>query len=314
MGAGCRHRVGKQVDSTDFVENLDRSEVLFARRIERAFNAAASSLLEQWDDMDPQTAEAAYRALMSIRWDESFELFAEEWERGTRKVMTEAGEKSFANMRAQIRGGDALLGSASFSVENPYSRVYIRDKSSRLIKEISESTRSSVVEMLDLALREGRAPARLRNAIADTVGLHSRWARAVDRYRAELEADGIAPGRVDRLTERYRKRLLRRRGENIARTETISAGNQGKLDSWKVAQDRGWLGSRARMVWIAGFSSARTCVQCAAMHNQTIAIGGTFEFEEHEDKRGRRVPAATTLRPPLHPSCRCTMGLVVDDD
>lgn len=296
MGKICC--VGKAIDRSDFY-GPDTGEIRFGRRLASAFSKASKELLDAWDTLDPQTAEQAYQAILRLPWQESFAGFQTEWEESTRRVMTEAGERSFRDLRGTIASPTSTLLAASFSVENPYSRVYIRERSSRLIVEITDQTREAVKDILDRAIREGQAPKVIREEIGDTVGLHRRWAMAVRNRKQRMREMGAPESKVQEVGRKYRKRLLLRRGENIARTEIVSASNQGTLDSWRIAQDNQWVPSNAGKQWIAGFGSARTCIHCGPMHSVVVGVNESFETS-----LGR------VMRPPLHPSCRCTMGLV----
>jgi len=300
MGKVCC--VGKAIDTDDFY-GPDTTEVRFGRRLAKAFEAASRELVAAWDSLGPQTAEQAYQAILRMPWQESFGAFQQEWEETTKRVMTEAGERSFKDLRGRIASPTSTLLAASFSVENPYSRVYIRERSSRLIVQITEHTREAVKTILDRAIREGDAPKVIRKRIGNTTGLFTRWARAVDNRYGALIAAGVPEAKAAEEAAKYAKRLRLRRGENIARTEIVSASNQGTLDSWSIAQDSQWIPTDSKKQWIAGFGSARTCQYCGPMHSVVVGVNDFFP----DTGLGR------VKRPPLHPSCRCTMGLTFDE-
>jgi hypothetical protein len=298
MGRVCCE-VHKAIDASDIGS---AAEVRFGRRLADAFEAAARELVAAWGTLDPQTAEAAYRAILRMPWQESFGEFRQVWEETTREIMTEAGERSFRDLRGTIASPTSTLMTASFTVENPYSRVYIRERSSRLIVQITEETREAVKDILDRAIREGDAPYVIRKRIGNTVGLFSRWAKAVDNRYGALIAAGVPEAEASKEAAKYAKRLRERRGQNIAITETVSASNQGTLHSWQVAQDNQWVPSDAKKQWISAFGSARTCEFCSALHSVIVGVNDSFP-----DVGLGRVAA-----PPAHVNCRCTMGLVFD--
>jgi hypothetical protein len=117
------------------------------------------------------------------------------------------------------------------------------------------------------------------------------------------------------------RRLLKRRAENIARTETIRAANMGTQFGWDAAADAGLLPPGTQKVWIATEDS-RTCPICAVLDGNTVDLGGNFdvsveataftiEGEEIRVTATRPMKRSSTTRtPPAHPSCRCTLGLV----
>ena len=300
MGKVCC--VGKAIDTEDFY-GPDTNEIRFGRRLASAFKTASNELIGAWDSLDPQTAEQAYQAILRLPWQESFGAFQTEWEESTREVMTEAGERSFRDLRGRVSTTTSTLFTTSFTVENPYSRVYIRERSSKLIVQITDETREAVKVILDNAIRNGEPPRAIRTRIGNTVGLFDRWASAVDRRYSELLASGVSEGEANKAASKYHDKLLRRRGENIARTEIVSASNQGTLDSWKIAQDNQWIPTDSKKEWIAGFGSARTCPYCSELHGTIVGVNDLFP----DTGIGR------SERPPLHPSCRCTIGLVFED-
>ena len=297
MGKACCdvHKVGP----SDF-ERATPAEVRFGRRLAAAFETASRELVASWDSLDPKTAEEAYRAILRLPWQESFGELGVTWEETVRKVMTDAGEASFKDLRGTIASPSSTLMTASFTVENPYSRVYLRERSSRLIVQITEETREAVKDMLDLAVREGVPPKQLAPRIGDTVGLHRRWAKAVSNRLGNLLQSGVPYDEAKKESAKYAKKLRRRRGENIARTEIVSASNQGTMDSWSIAQDNQWIPTTTKKQWIAAFGSARTCQYCGALHGVVVGLNESFPD----------VGLGRTSRPPAHPSCRCTMGLV----
>ena len=292
----------RKVDASDF-EAATAAEVRFGRRLSEAFEAAARELVAAWGTLDPQTAEAAYRAILRMPWQESFGEFRQVWEETTREIMTEAGERSFRDLRGTIASPTSTLLSASFTVENPYSRVYIRERSSRLIVQITNETREAVKDILDIAIRNGVPPKELAPRIGNTVGLFSRWARAVDNRLGNLLQAGVPFNEAKEEAAKYANKLKRRRGENIARTEIVNASNQGTMDSWSIAQDNQWIPSNTQKRWISGFGSARTCKFCSALHGSTVGVNESFPD----------AGLGAVMRPPYHPSCRCTMGLVFKD-
>ena len=299
MGKVCC--IGKAIDESDFYG--DAKEVRFGRRLAGAFKTASNELVAAWDSLDPQTAEQAYQAILRMPWNESFSAFQTEWEETTKSVMTEAGERSFRDLRGRVSTSTSTLFTTAFTVENPYSRAYIRERSSELIVQIGNETREAVKNILDNAIRNGEPPRAIRTRIGNTTGLFDRWASAVDRRYSELLASGVSERDANKAASKYHDKLLRRRGENIARTEIVSASNQGTLDSWRIAQDNQWIPSDSKKQWIAGFGSARTCPYCSELHGTVVGVNELFP----DTGIGR------SERPPLHPSCRCTIGLVFKD-
>lgn len=81
------------------------------------------------------------------------------------------------------------------------------------------------------------------------------------------------------------------RAEMIARTETMDAANEGLAEGWDAAQEAGLLGEDAKKVWIA---TSGACDDCDDVDGEEVPLDEDFSVGDD---------------PPLHPNCRCTMGI-----
>lgn len=84
----------------------------------------------------------------------------------------------------------------------------------------------------------------------------------------------------------------RKRARLIARTETLRAANEGQKKMWQEAKSVGLLDSSDLQVWLVS-ADEKLCKKCEPYDGVTAPIGEEF------DEGG----------PPLHPNCRCTVGL-----
>lgn len=125
-----------------------------------------------------------------------------------------------------------------------------------LIDGITETTRDAINNAVAEALESGSI-ADLFDEILDAVG---------DENRADL----------------------------IARTEVMTAANEGQREAWRQAADEGLLSENARVTWIA---TVDACPACEALDGTIRDLDG-----EYPDNGGDG--------PPLHPRCRCTEGIV----
>ena len=210
-----------------------------------------------------------------------------------------------------------------FALVNPRAVRFAEEQAGRLITGLDSETRTAVRDIIVRGQREGLNVRNQAMEIRRIVGLTRRDALAVDRHLAGLLESGMREARAGELADRMSARLLRRRAENIARTETINAANSGVRLSWETAKDGGLLPQSARMVWIVTPDS-RLCPLCAPMDGVTVQIGEPFstdrratEFKVTSQTGGDRIDVAetvpmetiTTKTPPLHSSCRCAVGL-----
>jgi hypothetical protein len=208
-----------------------------------------------------------------------------------------------------------------FALVNERAVRYATEQAGRLIVEVGAETQQAVADIVAVGLRQGVAPRQQALLIREVVGLTRRDALAVDRFLQGAIDSGMVRARARDQAERMARRLLRRRAENIARTETIRAANMGTQFGWDAAQDAGFLPPGTQKVWIATEDS-RTCPICAVLDGNTVDLGGTFDVQveatsftiEGDEIRVSGTRAlkrpSTTRTPPAHPSCRCTLGLV----
>ncbi len=209
-----------------------------------------------------------------------------------------------------------------FSVVNERARRFATDRAGRLITEVAVETQEAIADIVAFGLREGVAPRQQALLIRELVGLTRRDALAVDRFLNGAIDSGLNRTRAQAQAKRMADRLLKRRAENIARTETMRAANMGTELGWVAAQDVGLLPQGTQKVWIATEDS-RTCPICAVLDENTVSVGDTFsstqeataftiDGDEIQVSTTRTMKRPVTTRtPPAHPSCRCTIGLTL---
>lgn len=144
-----------------------------------------------------------------------------------------------------------------FQGRHPRSETWLSRQSSKLIVEITEGQRTAIREVITRRISEGVNPrttaldlvGRVDNLTkrrtGGIVGLTNREATAVDNYRASLIAEGRKADKIDRMVTRYSNKTLLRRGERIARTETIAALNAGRDEGMNQLIDSGEVSPEA---------------------------------------------------------------------
>lgn len=193
----------------------------------------------------------------------------------------------------------ALGVTVSFSRADPLAVAWARFESARLVTEVTNVTRSAMRTIIADAIEAGDAPLVMAQHIKLLIGLTERGARAVTAYRDELVADGLPVAEITARVAKYADELLTWRAATIARTEMIKAVNEGSLAAWQAAARDGYLDpKRTSRVWITT-EDDRTCRICEPMDGQTVAFDAPFLTGDEEE-----IDA-----PPVHPGCRCAVGL-----
>lgn len=176
-----------------------------------------------------------------------------------------------------------------FNMVNPRAVKWAETRAAALVKEISEDTRAVIRSIVVDSFEKGVQPRTTARLIRATIGLTERDALAVARYRFELIEKGLDIDKALKQAEKYASELLQVRAETIARTETLRASNEGQKELWRQAEEMGLLDRRMKQMWIA---TEDACPECEELDGTTIGMDEDFDG------------------PPLHPNCRCTIGLV----
>jgi len=129
----------------------------------------------------------------------------------------------------------------SFGGRNERAERIARDLGAQLVTEVVDDTRVMIAQTIRAGLEAGAGPLRTALDIGGRVvngkrqgglvGLDSRRAGWVQNYRAKLLAEGRPQSQIDRMAQQYSNKLLRQRGETIARTETLKALNAGRQEA-----------------------------------------------------------------------------------
>lgn len=190
---------------------------------------------------------------------------------------------------------------------NPRSADYAVMRGGQLVTDISEANRRGLRWILTDSMAKGRGSLDTARMIQKTIGLHTRWARAVVNYDTrtytQLVSQGMRPAaareRTDVLTKRYRDKLIRARAVMIARTETQLAQNMARQTGWDAASKVGVLDGSSMKEWRtapSGSSLGRPCDVCAGLNKTRVQWNAAFPTGH--------------IMPPAHPHCRCTAVLV----
>jgi hypothetical protein len=162
-----------------------------------------------------------------------------------------------------------------FNAVDPNVVLYARAQIADLIADIDKGQIEFIRTIISTGYKQGLTTMQQSRAIREAIGLRPGHADAPLRFAQELR-DGkaaaatrrrlsavdkamirkrIADGTVDEafiaeMQDRYTFSLLNRRAQDIARTETAKAANEGKRISWRQARDEGLLPEGVRRIVI----------------------------------------------------------------
>lgn len=198
-------------------------------------------------------------------------------------------------LHAAVKSGGRVAAeplNMSFDDANPASIAWAHDHAAKRVVEISEDVRDAIRLTVVDSFESGMAPHEVARVIRANIGLTERDAGAVMKRQLKMLADGVDAAKATRSAEKYASELLTSRAQNIARTEAMQASNAGARELWSQARDKGLLDPLTQQkVWIA---TDGACPQCEEVDGETVGLDEDF---------------SVGVDPPLHPNCRCTMGL-----
>lgn len=208
-----------------------------------------------------------------------------------------------------------------FQGDHPRARHWLESEGARSIVDINERQRQMVREVIDRGIESGANPratalelvGRVHNGrrVGGVIGLTSREAASVQSYRQKLTDEGRKADQIDRMTAKLSNKLLKRRGERIARTETIRALNAGRQEGIAQLIESGQVDEQdVKKVWDAT-GDARTRTTHAILDGQKKPIDEPFT-----SLSGARLlyPGDTSLGAPAAEivQCRCYHKIDID--
>jgi len=210
----------------------------------------------------------------------------------------------------------------SFGGRNERAERIALELGSKLVTEVVDDTRVMIAQTIRAGLEAGAGPRRTALDIGGRVvngkrqgglvGLDSRRAGWVQNYRAKLLAEGRPQSQIDRMAQRYSNKLLRQRGETIARTETLKALNAGRQEALDQLIENPNNDVRAEDVVRAWDSTgdARTRETHAAADGQVVPQGEAFTVGGYS----MMYPGDTSLGAPAGETvnCRCVVDIRID--
>ncbi len=185
----------------------------------------------------------------------------------------------------------------SFNMRSPEAEQWIEKHAASRIKSINAIKKQAIKQIILTGFQEGLTAREQSKLIREHIGLLPNHIRAVKNYQKNLIDSGMDPSTVEKLTEKYRKKLLKYRADTIALSEGHTAANEGYRFVNREAVSRGILPpEKYEQYWMVT-RDRRLCPKCEA-------LGGKRAELENGDF------AANNQGPPLHPRCRCTTGII----
>lgn len=294
--------------------------------------------------LEPGLRKAFVEAVGDIRNSANLELVVQALERGDVEGAVRALNSNvpfYARVQAKVRELFGVSGAYieatlpkrnpvtrealvfRFEGEHPRAQEYIQRQAGALIQNLEDEKLNAVRNVLSEGLAEGRNPRSVAldlvgrvskvtgRRTGGSIGLTGGEADRVIAYRGKLESEDRDPAQINRMVVKRQNRLLRLRGERIARTETLKAMNAGKLESYRQMVDQGLVrADQLEKVWDATLDG-RVRNSHAWMNDQRVGLEEPFT-----SPRGALLmhPGDTSLGAPAREvvQCRCFMRVDID--
>lgn len=248
------------------------------RRIREAFGQSIEELRQQFSlneiaDMIEQSGLPGIEGLLTAETArQAMQPVGQAYQDG----LIEAGRERGEQISGNVRGPNGVI-RFTFDPGHPETADRLREGRLRLIRETSDDQEQVVRNAVADSLERGENPRTAARAFRDSIGLTERQQRAVQNFRRMLEqgehgaldrelrdrrfdptvrraVEGettLSREQIDRMTERYRERMIRHRSEVIARTESLRALQEGREAARQQMIDDGQLDpEQVRRFWI----------------------------------------------------------------
>lgn len=189
------------------------------------------------------------------------------------------------------------------TLPGPSADAWIRSRSLEMAVDLTAAQRQAGQVIIQRGLKQGLNERVIARQLRPVIGLTSREAASVEKLRNTLVAAETPLARIETLTAQRAKKLLNVRAKRIARTEMTWSYSMGQLDAVKSYQAAGWIPKN--VVVAKKWRKVLPVIECFcdALDGQIIGIDATFP--------GATDLVQSTLTPPAHPNCACTIDIVI---
>jgi hypothetical protein len=299
------------------------------------------SVLDRLGDMVPRAQVAhhikhADRAGVkrAIQWGHFREVLKGTFQRlwQARRLGAELGVRKinglFAQARRPVRFRKTAADRFNFDSLDPSTQADVSAAQDALISDLEDTARDVIDTIIANGVRDGLGPEDIADNIRDWIGLTSQQAQAVANYQrmlydldpdalvrqlrnVEYDAalqDAIDSGQdlsdtaIERMTQDYADNYLDYRASMIAQTEANSAANDGLVDAYNQAVDRGAIPEEAiTRVWQLADHPCPICESIPDSNPDGVGLNESFDSID-----------GPIDNPTVHPGCMCSVDIITD--
>lgn len=199
----------------------------------------------------------------------------------------------------------------TFNATSPRLIRWINNNTAEMVRGVTAESREAIKTVIGRSINDDLSPQEAFGAIRRTIGLTQQMATAAQNIYDNGINEGLDHDEAALEADTYAQRALGIRANNIARTETMAAANQGQNEGWDQAADQGYFNPNdAEVEWVTT-PDDRLCPTCAAMDGVRRPFDGMWHVTIY-DAKGRARGAVDIDNPSMvHPLCRCTHKLIL---
>lgn len=309
-------------------DTADRLTALVSTAERRIRNALYSALTAAREEGSAEQLAALALLIEQGRFDEALERAAAA---GSVRLAEEyAAVYVLSGLSTSGVLRDALEVAVGFDQVNQRAVNHLQQQTFRLVRDFTAEQRSATREALAAGTARGLNPRDQARTFRQSIGLTTKQQRAVDNYRALLEAgssdalsrqlrdrrfdrtvaravEGTKPltkAQVDRMVLRYSERYVHYRSEVIARTEALRAVHSANEEAYQQAIDAGHVRpDQLERTWVSALDE-RVRGSHSMLHGQVRLHGETWNGADGELRfpGDPDAPASETVQ------CRCSLA------
>jgi len=210
-----------------------------------------------------------------------------------REIINRSGNEMKRHLPPEMRGFE-------FEVDNEIEN-WIDMRTSELSNHFVNSSRESFNFAMRDINNEDIGDSRKARFLLPLIGLTTRQVIAVNNYRRNLIAEGVAFDRVQTLTENYANESLLYRAERMGKNESMLSANHGYMAMVFLGIKAGVIPRRvAKKRWIVT-PDDRLCQFCEPLADVSIPVNEMFS-----------TAYGLMEEPPMHIHCRCSFEIIFE--
>lgn len=197
-----------------------------------------------------------------------------------------------------------------FNGLNPNTVRFLNEYNFNLIRNLTNTTREGLRVVFKDAFTMGGHPRTQAKLIREMVGLTELQAASIVRATKLMREKNVNQSVIGKFVAKQTEKKIKQRAINIARSETIRALNTGQQMTWEQLAEQGLINrNTAQRRWIVA-DDDRLCPICESLDGALVGLDE--EFSSTVQHSVTRTQTYTAQVPPIHPGCRCSIGLVFE--